>query len=115
MFFAFALALIAAETVADGERIFGAPMPAGARKIEEGRYISPRSYHDTIEFYDKLYKGSGIVRFRPIINAPGVKAVHVQNLKGGGWTGINIYELKGQTRLFVLKSDAAPPAPAKKK
>jgi hypothetical protein len=114
MILALLFALLAAD---DSERVYGAPMVPNARKIEDGRYVSPRTYDDTLEFYEKLYKGSNAVRFRAIINAPSVKAVHMQNLKGGAWLGINIYELNGQTRLYVVKSDSAPPAaaPAKKK
>lgn len=105
MLFALVLSLLAAE---DGERVFGAPMVPGARKIEEGRYVSPRTYDDTLEFYEKLYKGTTNVRFRAIINAPGIKAVHMQNTKGGGWLGINVYEINNQTRLFVVRADPAP-------
>lgn len=114
MILALTFALLAAE--AEGERVYGAPMVPNARKVEDGRYISPRTYDDTLEFYEKLFKGSNAVRFRAIINAPSIKAVHMQNTKPGGtWLGINIYELNGQTRLFVVKSDAAPAAPASKK
>src|SRR5687767_9979760 len=111
----FALMLFAA----DDDRAFGAPLPPGARKLEqEGRYAAGRSYDDTLEFYEKLYKNATGFRFKPIISAPTVKAVHLQNVKGNGWTGMNIYEVNGAVRIFVLKADDPPSAkkpPTKKK
>ncbi len=113
----FLLMLAAAPEPAD--RMHGAPIPPGARKLaEEGRVVSPRNYDDTIEFYDRLYKNNAGYRFRPIVSAPNVKAVHLQNVRSaGGWSGLNIYETKNQTRIFVLKAEGAPPAqtPAPKK
>ncbi|MCC6807949.1 MAG: hypothetical protein IT381_11035 [Deltaproteobacteria bacterium] len=110
----FSLLLLGAES--EGERVYGAPIVPNARKIEDARYVSPRNYDDTIEFYEKLYKGSGAIRFRAIINAPSVKAVHLQNLKPtpGNWVGINIYEINNQTRLFVVRGDGAKAEPKKK-
>src|SRR5688572_12544529 len=99
--------LLAAE---DADRMFGAPIPQYSRKLqEEGRVVSSRNYDDTVEFYEKLYKGNANFRFRPIIVAPGIKAVHLQNAKStGGWSGLNIYEANNSTRIFVLKADSEP-------
>jgi hypothetical protein len=115
MIFAAALSLMLVGVEAEGERVYGAPILPGARKLEDGRYAAGRSYDDTLEFYEKLFKGSTQVRFRAIINNPAIKAIHLQNLKGGStWAGINIYELNGQTRVYVVKGDAVK-EPAKKK
>ena len=40
------------------------------------------------------------------MNQPGIKAVHITNpeAKPGGWDGLNVYELRGETRVFVLVS-----------
>jgi len=103
------LLLLAAE---DPDRILGAPLPPGSRKLDEQRVASSRNYDDTIEFYEKLYKGNTGYRFRPILNAPGIKAVHFQNLKGsGGWSGLNIYETHNRVRIFVLTPEGATPVP----
>jgi len=41
---------------------------------------------------------------RPIADTPAVKAVHIENpdARPGQWEGLNVYELKGETRVFVL-------------
>ena len=41
---------------------------------------------------------------RPITDTPAVKAVHIENpdAKPGQWDGLNVYELKNETRIFVL-------------
>jgi len=43
-------------------------------------------------------------RRRPIADLPSVKAVHIENpdARPGQWEGMNVYELRGETRLFVL-------------
>ena len=88
------------------DRVFGAPLLPGAREENEvGRYSALRTYEDVVEFYEKLFKGSNKVRWRKIVNQPQVKATHLQNLSptAGGWSGINIYEVNGQTHLYVLR------------
>ena len=41
------------------------------------------------------------------VNQPSIKAVHIANPepKKGGWEGLNVYELKGETRVFVVVSE----------
>ena len=114
MILAAALSVMLIGAEAEGERVYGAPILPGARKIEEARFAAGRSYDDTLEFYEKLYKGTGLVRFRAIINNPAIKAIHLQNLKAGStWAGINIYELNGQTKLFVVKGETKEPVKKK--
>lgn len=91
---------------ADNEKVHGAPLLPGATKIEEARYKTSRSYDDTVEFYEKLFKGSGSVRLRKVIHSPQVKATSVLNSGGGGWVAVNIYEKDGETRLYFVKADA---------
>jgi hypothetical protein len=90
----------------DPDKLQGAPIPPGSHKLDDSRATSSRGYDDTVEFYEKLYKGNANWRFRSIISAPGIKAVHLQNHKGsGGWSGLNIYEANNKTRIFVLKTE----------
>ena len=84
-------------------RVAGALLPEGAEKVAENRYRSPKSWDETIRFYRQTYPGARYAR-RPIADQPGVKAVHIDNpdARPGLWEGLNVYELKGEVRVFVL-------------
>jgi len=83
-------------------RVAGAILPDGAEKVAENRYRVPRSYEDTVKFFKQTY-GARYTR-RPIADQPGVKAVHIENpdARPGSWDGLNVYELQGEVRVFVL-------------
>ena len=85
-----------------------APIVPGAVALDEpGRYRSPRTFDDTLDFYQRTLNQPGTVRWRNIVNLPGIRAKHIENLrKKSRWEGINIYEYKGEVRLFVLSKDA---------
>ncbi len=85
------------------EKVAGAILPDGSRPIAENRYRVDRSYEDTLKFFKTVYPPARYPR-RAIANQPGVKAVHVENpeARPGGWEGLNVYELKGETRVYVL-------------
>jgi hypothetical protein len=85
------------------EKVAGAILPDGAVKVGDGRYEVPRSYEETLKFFRQVY-GPGKFRRRPIADQPAVKAVHIENpdARPGQWEGLNVYELKGVTRVFVL-------------
>ena len=87
-------------------KVAGARLPEGAEKVAENRYRIPKSWDETVRFYKQTY-GPKYAR-RPIADQPGVKAVHIENpeARPGGWDGLNVYELKGETRVFVLVSPA---------
>ena len=84
------------------EKAGGAIVPDDSARIGENRYRSPRSYEETLKFYRSVY-GPRYTR-RPIADTPSVKAVHIENpdAKPGQWEGLNVYELKSETRIFVL-------------
>jgi hypothetical protein len=84
------------------EKAGGAIVPDESVKIGENRFRSPRSYEETLKFYRGVY-GPRFTR-RPIADTPSVKAVHIENpdARPGQWDGLNVYELKGETRIFVL-------------
>jgi len=85
-----------------------APIVPGAEPLEEpGRYRSNRSFDDTLDFYQRLFNQTGLVRTRSIVNLPGIKAKHIECLrKKTKWEGINVYEYKGEVRLFVIAREA---------
>jgi len=83
---------------------------------EEGRWESPRSYDDTLKYYRRVFRYSGGVRWRHIVNLPGIKANHLQSLrKKTEWSGINIYEDQGHVRIYVIKRPEPPPEKKKRK
>ena len=88
------------------------PIITGAREMEEpGRYRARRPFDDTVEWYKRTFKTLGGVRWRNIVNTPSVRAVHLECVRSRcKWAGINIYETRGEVRLFVVPKD-----PPKKK
>ena len=95
--------LFAAPALARAERVAGAVLPDEAAPVEANRFRVDKSYDDTLKFYRTVYPPSKFPR-KPIVSQPGIKAVHIENpeARPGGWEGLNVYELKGETRVFVL-------------
>lgn len=85
-----------------------APLPPGATALDEpGRYRLSRTFDETLDFYQRLFNQPGVVRWRNIVNLPGIRAKHIECLKKKTrWEGINIYEYKGEARIFVIPRDA---------
>jgi hypothetical protein len=100
---ALAALLVALPGLALAEKVAGATLPEDSRKIGENRYQVDRKYEDVLKFFRTIYPPAKHPR-RPIADQPGVKAVHIENpeAKPGSWEGLNVYELKGETRVFVL-------------
>ena len=96
-------ALLGAPGLASAERVAGAHLPDEARQVEPNRFRVEKSYDDTLKFFRTVYPPAKYPR-RPIANQPGIKAVHIVNPdpRPGGWEGLNVYELKGETRVYVL-------------
>ena len=94
--------LVALPGAAPGESVAGATLPDDAVKVGEHRYKVARSYEETVKFYRQVY-GSRYRR-RPIADLPSVKAGHIENpdARPGRWEGLNVYELRGETRVFVV-------------
>ncbi len=84
------------------EKVAGAILPDEVVKIGENRFRVPKGYEETLKFFRGVY-GPRYTR-RPIADTPSVKAVHIENpdAKPGQWEGLNVYELKNETRIFVL-------------
>lgn len=100
---ALAALLAALPGLALAEKVAGATLPEDARRIGENRYQVERKYEDLLKFFRTTYPPAKYPR-RPIADQPGVKAVHIENpeAKPGSWEGLNVYELKGESRIFVL-------------
>ena len=95
------LALCAPPALAE-KTVHGAILPAGSREVGTDRYRSPEGFQETLKFYGKTYSPERFPRVE-IADLPGVRAVHLSNPeRRGGWDGLNIYELNGETRIFVL-------------
>jgi hypothetical protein len=101
--------LLVAPGVAQAGRVAGAQLPDEATQVEANRFRIDRKYDDTLKFYRTVYPPAKYPR-RAIANQPGIKAVHIENpeARPGGWDGLNVYELNGETRVFVLVAPREP-------
>ncbi len=81
-----------------------APLPKEAVALEEpGRYRTSRSFDETIEYYQREFRRTGGVRWNNVVNLPGIKAKNVTCLrKKTKWEGINIYEARGEVKIYVI-------------
>ncbi len=100
---ALAALLVASPGVVLAEKVAGVALPDGARRIGENRYQVDRTYEEVLRFYRSICPPAVCPR-RPVADQPGVRAVHIENpaARPGSWEGVNVYELNGETRLFVL-------------
>jgi hypothetical protein len=89
------------------EVVSGAQIPDGAQKVGENRYRAPANFEKTLEYYKVVYPANAYPR-RPIVNQPGVKALHITNPSGKNFEGLNIYEVNDEVRLYVVPVQAAP-------
>jgi hypothetical protein len=113
------IVLSAQAAAATDAKAFGAPLIEKSARLEEpnskgARFLVPRSFNDTVKFYKKLWRGNESIEFRKIVNLPSIRAVHVMNRSPKSeWEGMNIYEHKGETRIFIIpraKPQEVPPA-----
>jgi len=90
------------------DKTYGAPLIDKGMRLEEAdsrgsRFVSTRNYNETVKFYKKLWRGYDLIEFRKIVNLPSVRAVHVMNSNPKSeWEGMNIYEHKGETKVFII-------------
>ena len=100
---ALAALFVAFPGVSLAEKVAGLTLPDDARRIGENRYQVARKYDEAVKHFRTALPPGKYPR-RPIADQPGVKAVHIENpeARPGSWEGLNLYELKGETRLFIL-------------
>jgi hypothetical protein len=86
----------------------GAPVIPWAKEVGEHRYRSPRNFEETRAYYDKIrYQHNWPFTREKIVNMSGVRAFYLRNkTPGQTWEGVNVYEHKGATFVFVVYSDA---------
>jgi hypothetical protein len=87
-----------------------APLPRDAAPMDEpGRYRSSRSLDETLDFYQRELRRVPGIRWNNIVNLPGIKAKNITCLrKKTKWEGINIYETRGEVRLYVIPREVEP-------
>jgi hypothetical protein len=97
------------------EKVAGATIPDDSRQVGERRYRINKSYEDALKYFRTVYPPGKFPR-KPIAYQPGIKAVHIVNpeAKPGSWDGLNVYELKGETRVYVLLTPVDPKKPPRK-
>jgi uncharacterized protein (DUF1684 family) len=100
-------------TAATAEVVNGAQLPDGAQKVGENRYRAPGNFEDTLKYYRTVYPAQAYPR-RPIVNQPGVKAVHIVNPSRKNFEGLNIYEANDEVRIYIVSAPVPPKPPAKK-
>ena len=87
--------------------VHGLTLPRGAKKVGDGRYVSPYDLRHTVKFFRKLFSRQGMwqgKRIRQVMNIPAAKVVHISNsLRKDGWSGVNISRYKGATYIYVLE------------
>ena len=84
----------------------GATLPPGVTRVEPGRFEAGMSWQQTLKWFDKQYPKAKYPRTE-IVNRPGLRAIHLKNPgSSGSWEGLNLYEIKGRVRIFVLEREA---------
>jgi hypothetical protein len=101
--------------VALGETVLGAQLPDGAQKVGQNRYRVVEDWEAILKYYKTVYSTGQFPR-KPIVNQPGIKAIHITNPSGKGFLGLNIYEANDEVRIYILPAPPPPPPkPTKKK
>ena len=94
--------LLALAARAGGEfKAHGFTLPGGSVKIDDDRYRLAQQWDDVKRFYRSVYPAARFPR-HVLANQGGVRAEHIENPGGGDWEGVNLYESKGEVRLFIL-------------
>ena len=92
-----------------------APLPKDAAALDEpGRYRTSRSFDETLDYYQRELRRVGGIRWNNVANLPGIKAKNITCVrKKTKWEGINIYETRGEVRLYVIPRETEPVAEKK--
>ena len=110
---AFAVLLLGTAAIAaEGFKARGFILPDGAVKIDEDRYRLTQPWDEAVRFYRRAYPPGKFPR-RTLHNQSAVRAMYIENPGASEWEGVNLYEVRGEVRVFILAS-AAPAAPAPK-
>jgi hypothetical protein len=94
--------LFAFAALAAGEfKARGFTLPGGSVKVDDDRYRLTAAWDDARRFFRSVYPPARFPR-RTLPNQAGVRAEHIENPGAGEWEGANIYENKGEVRVFIL-------------
>lgn len=100
-----AIAVCATPALATADTVYGAFIPNETRKVGEGRYRATRDWDRTLRSLASVYYRKKGVVWRPMKTSPGVRGVHIQNIRPNQqWEGINVYETRGKVFLYVLRN-----------
>ena len=83
----------------------GFTLPGGTVKVDDDRYRLAQAWDDAKRFFKSVYPPAKFPR-RTLANFSGIRAEHIQNPGGGEWEGVNLYENKGEVRVYILKRKA---------
>ena len=108
MFSTILLTFLLTSTTLTEDPLTSAPLVPGAVPLEEqGRYESSRNFDDTVQYYYRKFRGTGLARWKNIVNLPTVRAKHLQSKQDKSkWLGINIYESEGKVRIYVIPRES---------
>jgi len=109
-----ALAVVLMAGAARAELLDGVQLPDKASKVGERRYRCPQDWEATLKYFKTVYPTANYPR-RSIVNQPGVKAIHIANPSGKGWSGLNVYEANEEVRVYVVPPEGVPAKAPKKK
>jgi hypothetical protein len=114
---AFALVTASSPAHAEAPKVHGLELLRWAKKVEEGRYNSPRDFDETVRFFHKKFRGWKKIKEHPKVSLVGVRYVYFENLnEKSEWEGFNVYEMpNGRTRIFVMPRKRPEPEPDSKK
>lgn len=101
------LAALAGAVSARADMVNGVQLPDGAVKVGENRYRVKEDFEGILKYYRSVYPVATFPR-RQIVNQPGVKAVHIANLIGKSFEGLNIYLSNDEVRIYVIPPADAP-------
>jgi len=109
-----AMAVLLMAGVARAELVDGVQLPDKSSKVGERRYRCPQDWENTLKYFKTVYPTATYPR-RSIVNQPGVKAIHIANPSGKGWSGLNVYEANEEVRVYVVPPEGVPAKAPKKK
>ena len=79
MFSTILLTFLLTSTTLTEDPLTSAPLVPGAVPLDEqGRYESSRNFDDTVQYYYRKFRGTGLARWKNIVNLPTVRAKHLQ-------------------------------------
>lgn len=82
-----------------------APLPVGARRIEEGRYVSPRSFRQTVEFYRQALAKTGVAaEITPVTKVRDLVYVRILPKDAHlSWSAIHVMLAEGKTTIYIVE------------